>query len=456
VRSAISKHLRDFIAIVTLVLIAAFVGGYVLAHQRLNLPGYVPIFGRSFFTLKGEFQTAQAVTPGQGQTVDIAGVQVGQISNVDLVGGRAIVTMQVQKKYDRIYPNAHMLLRPKTGLKDMIVELDPGSSAGGSQPVKDGFTVPVANTQPDVNLDEILAVLDSDTRTYLQLLLHGAATGLKGQGGTLGQIFRRFEPTARDTAKLTSLLVQRQANIKRAVTNFGKFTQALAANDQQLGTFVDSSNTVFQHFANQDANLQSTIRLLPAALSATNKALAQTKAFADQAGPALAALEPTARNLAPAQQASRPFFRETTPIIQNHIRPFTRAVTPVVKNSLRPAAANLAAATPQFEKAFAVLDAFLNGLAYNPPGKQEGYLFYLAWLNHITNSVLSAQDALGPIRRTVVSIDCNNISGLRAIQRNTGTPTVAGFSLLAQLTNTPNYSTQNPGPYCPKTQLQAP
>lgn len=457
-RTAIRKHMRDFLAIVALVLIAAFVGGYVLAHQRLALPSWVPIFGRSYFVVKGEFQTAQAVTPGQGQTIDIAGVQVGQISNVDLVHGRAIVTMQVQKKYDRIYPNAHMLLRPKTGLKDMIVELDPGSSVNGSAPVKSGFTVPVANTQPDVNLDEILAVLDSDTRTYLQLLLQGAATGLTGQGGTLGQIIRRFEPTARDTARLTGLLQHRQANIKRSITNFGKFTQALAASDQQLGTFVDSGNAALQHFANQDASLQQTIRLLPAALSATNKALAQTKAFADQAGPALAALEPTARNLGPAQQASRPFFRETTPIIRDHLRPFTRAVTPVIKSSLRPAAANLAAATPDFEKAFGVLNSFLNGLAYNPPGKQEGYLFYLAWLNHITNSVLSAQDALGPIRRTVVSIDCTNIQAVRGVER-IPTATGIGFALLAQLTNTPNFSTQTPAaqrPYCPLTQLGPP
>jgi phospholipid/cholesterol/gamma-HCH transport system substrate-binding protein len=459
VTSAIRKHLRDFIAIVALVLIAAFVGGYVLAHQRLNLPNWVPLFGRDYFTLKGEFQTAQAVTPGQGQTVDIAGVQVGTISNVELVGGRAIVTMQLNKKYDdRVYPDAHLLLRPKTGLKDMLVELDPGKPSGG-RPVKDGYTIPVSNTQPDVNLDEILAVLDGDTRTYLQLLLNGAATGLKGQGGDLSQVLRRFAPTARDTAKFVKLLAERRRNIQRAVHNFGTFTDALAANDQQLGRFVDSSNDVFHHFANQDANLQRTIRLLPAALGETNKALAQTKAFADQAGPALAALEPTARALGPAQRATRPFFRETTPIIRDHIRPFTRAVTPVVKNSLRPAAANLAAATPDLQTAFSVLNAFLNGLAYNPAGKEEGYLFYLAWLNHVTNSVLSTQDALGPIRRTVIALGCTKISGIRGIQKLTKSPTITGFSLLAQLTNTPNFNNQMPAvqrPFCPLSQLQGP
>ena len=134
--------------------------------------------------------------------------------------------------------------------------------------------VPVANTQPDVNLDEFLAVLDGDTRTYLQLLLNGAATGLEGNGGNLAQVFRRFEPTARDTAKFTKLLAQRRQHIRRSIHNFGVFTNALAARDQQLATFVDSSNEVFQRFANQDANLQRTIALLPSALRDTNRALA--------------------------------------------------------------------------------------------------------------------------------------------------------------------------------------
>ncbi len=259
-RTAIRKHLRDFVAIVALVLVAAFVGVYVLAHQRINLPGWVPVFGKSFFTLKGEFSTAQAITPGQGQTVDIAGVQVGEITNVDLVDGRAIVTMQVKTKYDHIYPNATMLLRPKTGLKDMVVELDPGTPAGG-QPVKDGYTVPVANTQPDVNLDEILAVLDSDTRTYLQLLLQRRGEGLTGQGGDLAQVFRRFEPTAQDTAKLTSLLVSRRRSTSsaRSATSASS-SQALAARDQSARRHSSTARTRSSSTSpTRSANLQQTI-----------------------------------------------------------------------------------------------------------------------------------------------------------------------------------------------------
>lgn len=452
-RTAVRKHMRDFIAILVLVAIAGFTAFYVLVNQRTKLPEWVPYAGKDVFTLKGEFSTAQAITPGQGQTVNIAGVQVGEIAKVELVDGRAIVTMELEDKYEgRVYPDATMLLRPKTGLKDMVVELEPGTPAGGP-PVRDGYMVPVSNTQPDVNLDEILSVLDRDTRTYLQLLLNGAATGLDGQGETLAQVFRRFAPTARDAAKFTRLLKERRRHISRAIHNFGVFTQALAASDDQLTRFVDQSNEVFRRFANQSANLQRTIAALPDALRETEQALAAVKQFSDESGPALAALTPGARALGPSLKATRPFLRETTPIIERQLRPFTRVATPVVR-TLRPAAAKFADATPGFTTSFEVLNAFLNGLAYNPPGREEGYLFYLAWLNHVTNSIFSSQDAAGAIRRGMLVVSCEAIRAINGVKApRVAAPSQAGTRLLAQLVNLPDFTLDNPGPFCTRRDL---
>ena len=69
---------------------------------------------------------------------------VGEIKSVDLENGRAVVTMSIRQKYaELIKRDATMLLRPKTGLKDMIVELDPGTRAAGRD---EGYTVPVPDT----------------------------------------------------------------------------------------------------------------------------------------------------------------------------------------------------------------------------------------------------------------------------------------------------------------------
>lgn len=409
---AIRKRWRDFAAILAIVLVAVVVGGFILGKQRLTGPSWVPYFGKDFYTLNGEFTTAQAVTPGQGQSVNIAGVNVGEISNVKLVDGRALVTMKIEQKYARVYRDASLLLRPKTPLKDMLVELTPGSPSAGRLP--SGGTIPVSNTLPDVNLDEVWAALDTDTRDSLNLLLNGGGEGLEGQGRTLSNVLRRFEPTSRDLAKITSLLEKRRKNLARAVHNFQELSTELAGKDVQIGRFVDSSNAVFQSFASQEASIRESLQLLPDTLQVTQSTLGKVNTLASTAGPTLQALLPAARALGPTLQQSRSFFQDTTPVVRNELRPFSKAVLPVVFD-LRPAVGNLEKVVPELVKSFEVVNILLNELSYDPKGQEEGYLFFVPWLNHIGATVFSDQDALGPIRRGLVFVSCSGLQVLNTI-----------------------------------------
>ena len=439
-RNAIRKHSKDFAAVIVLFVIGIGVGGYILSQQRLYLPGWVPLVGQNFYTLKGEFTTAQAVTPGQGQTVDIAGVKVGEISNVELKNGRAVVTMKILPKYGKVYHDASMLLRPKTGLKDMIIELSPGNPSSGK--VKSGGTIPIQNTLPDINPDEILSSLDGDTRAYLRLLLAGGAEGLRGNQAQLAAVFKRFEPTARDVAKITTLLSQRQANLRRVIHNFQLLSTELSTRDSSISAFVVSNNAVFQHLANQDANLQATLQLLPPTLVQANSALAKTGNLANVLGPSLQALRPTARALGPALVQVRPFLRKTTPIIKNQLRPFTVASIPTIRQ-LKPTAQDLAALTPNLVTTFKVLNYALNELAYNPPGsRDEGFLFWTAWANHLGASVFATQDAHGPIRHGLVEITCSASQVLQQVILAN-----PQLSTITQLANLPP-----PSSICPNSQ----
>src|SRR5215217_8716713 len=93
-------------------------------------------------------------------------------------GAVAVITLRMEPRYGRVYKDATVLLRPKTGLKDMVAELEPGTSSAGR--LKEGGVIPVGQTLPDVNLDEILASLDADTRDYLTVLVDAAGQGLRG------------------------------------------------------------------------------------------------------------------------------------------------------------------------------------------------------------------------------------------------------------------------------------
>ena len=68
----------------------------MLSQQQQPYPSWIPFLGDDRFELKAELSTAQAVTPGQGQTVNIAGVKVGDISDVELENGHAVVTMLIE------------------------------------------------------------------------------------------------------------------------------------------------------------------------------------------------------------------------------------------------------------------------------------------------------------------------------------------------------------------------
>jgi phospholipid/cholesterol/gamma-HCH transport system substrate-binding protein len=432
VRTAIRKHARDFALIVGIVLVALIVGGVILSHQRFYLPKWVPVVGSDFVDYKVDMSTAQSVTPGQGQTVQIAGVDVGNITSVDLQNGHAVIGVKIRRKYTPIYKDATALLRPKTGLNDMVLELDPGTRVSGQAPA--GYAIPIDQTEPNVNFDEVLSSLDGDTRDFLQLLLNDGAQGVAGQGRRLSAALKRFEPTGRSLARLNGALALRQRNIRRAIHNFSRLSVALGAKDDQLAGLVDSSNRVFRAFARQDASLREALRLLPGTLQVSDTTLTKVDRLARVLGPTLGSLRPAARALGPSLQQTRPFLRQTTPVIRDQLRPFAREALPVAK-VLRPTASDLATVTPKLTTSLKVLNQLLNELAYNPPGKEEGFLFWASWASHAGATVFDTQDAHGPIRHGLVLASCSTLQVLGQLSA-----VVPQLGTLATLLNEPPQS----------------
>ena len=410
-RTAISKHIKDFAAIVGLAVVALAVAGYVLAHQRMRFP----LIQKAPYELKAEFSTAQAVTPGQGQTVRVSGVRIGDVSKVDLSEGRAIVTMEVDPQYkDIVHTDASALLRPKTGLKDMFVELNPGTK---SAPVaKAGYTIPVKNTLPDINADEVYSALDSDTRDYLRLLISGAGEGLHKRGGDLQEVFRRFEPTHKDLALVNKYVALRHRNLRRLIHQLNVLNGALAQKGDDLAELVTTSSATFRALASQDQNITRAVGDLPGTLQQTTQTFGKVKTLADVLGPAVTKLRPTVRALDSANKAVTPFAKEAAPILRTEIRPFIRDARPVVRD-LKPASKNLKNATPDLTRTFTVLNHLFNMVGFNPNGKEgpdnakrdEGFLFWIAWLDHDGASLFSSSDANGPFRPVTLGAPCSTL-----------------------------------------------
>jgi phospholipid/cholesterol/gamma-HCH transport system substrate-binding protein len=424
-KRAIKTHMVDFIAIIVLIVLAAAVSGYVLSHERLSWPW------SSQYTLNAEFQTGQAVTPGQGQTVRVSGVQIGEIGKVSLKNGVAVVQMNLDPKFKNlVHTDATALLRPKTGLKDMFIELNPGTA---SAPIaKQGYTIPVNDTNPDINPDEILASLDGDTRSYLDLLVNGAGQGLQGKGGSeLAQLLERFLPTHRDLARLNSVVSERQQNLQRLIHSLQVLNTALSHNQSQIVQLIDSSGKVFHAFANANQGVSQAIHLLPGTLQQATQTLQKVQTFAQIVEPATRNLLPAVRGIPAANQATIDLAKPITPVVQTEIRPFVVAARPLVRN-LKPASQHLATATPNLSKVFTVLNHLFNELGYFPGGSQHGYLWWLAWGDHNARSVFASQDANGDFRQLFLQGSC---ASLTQIAQNLGPLAAVVLNLTPILSN---------------------
>jgi phospholipid/cholesterol/gamma-HCH transport system substrate-binding protein len=415
-QKAIRDHARDFIAIAALAVVSLLIGYVIVQQQRLR----IPILEEKPFELKAELQTAQAVTPGQGQTVRVAGVRVGDISKVELNNGVADVTMAIDRKFLPVYRDATVLLRPKTGLADVFLELDPGTRSAGEY--SEGSTIPVANTAPDVNLDQILSALDTDSRSYLRMLLVGAGEGLKGRGKDLGDLLGSLGPINQDLALLNKAVATRKTELANLVHNLGGLSGRLGQEDQEIASLINSSNSALGAIADQNLNVTHATALLPGTLQTTRDTLHQVSGYAKVLKPTLSSLRPFARNLTPINNSLRSLSIAATPSVRDQIRPFTVAARGPVRD-LGPAADQLAAATPRLTDLATKINKLGNMAAYNPngnvdtpgtPGRDQGYLFWLGWLSHVGNSTFQGQDAHGPFRRIYFTASCATITSIAA------------------------------------------
>jgi phospholipid/cholesterol/gamma-HCH transport system substrate-binding protein len=438
-RRAILTHRRDFIAIAVLVVAAIVVTGYILDHQ----PSFT--FGQSYYTIYAEFSEASAVTSGQGQPVAIAGVQVGKIGSIKLRDGKAVVQMNIDRTYaHRVYRNATVLLRPRTPLKDMYLSLDPGSSGAGRLPA--GATLGTGQTNPDVDVSEILSSLDADSRNYLLLLLSGGAQIFRDPGdgaapspravGALRGTLKRFAPLNRDTASFAGLLATRQRNLRRAIHNLNLVAGSLGSVDTELSSLIRSSDTNFTAISDNDAQLEDTLAQFPPTLRQADRTLAKVKTFANATGTTLTALQPFAHNLGPALRSSRSLFRDTTPVIANQLRPVSVSLQPLAR-TLAPAARSLNQATPALSGSIAHLNTALNELAYNPRKGKQSYLFYGAWLAHIADSLVSNQDANGAVMQGQLMGNCISIYTYQDLVE----PNSPSLGVILNLANLPKLET---------------
>ncbi|MBV9311526.1 MAG: hypothetical protein JOZ73_11875 [Solirubrobacterales bacterium] len=399
-RLQIRRYGRYFLIWLGLVVIGTGAGFYILLQQRLPNPF------QKFYTVDAAFPSAAAVVPGLGEPVNVAGVHVGEIVGASLRNGQGVIHMQIDPSKlpgAQIYRDAHADLVPNTPLKDMQVNIFPGSRTAGALPA--GGIIPVAQTTSPTDSDDLLNALDTDTRTWFTSLITELNDGTQGRGKDIKALFQNLGPTTQQLRQVTDLLAARRHELSALVHNLGTLTKAASAKDAQIRTVVTSGNQTVQALASQNVALQRSVTRLPSTLATARTTLADVTQFSNALGPTATALLPTARTLPKTLRQSQTLFRAAALLPLDQIPPFIRAVEPLAKQ-LPPLSTDLRSAVPALTKSFKVLLYTTNEIAYNQGGSNPGFLYWISWFAHNADSFLSNSDANGPAWRVLVLGTC--------------------------------------------------
>ncbi|WP_028654455.1 MlaD family protein [Nocardioides sp. J54] len=382
---------RDVAAILALVLAGLLVAGVILAKQRVHWPWQDEV------VIQADFRSVPAISPGNGQEVRIAGVTVGRITEADVTDdGRARLTLSIEPG-NPVYKDTHLVLRPKTPLNDMYVEMSQGTEAAGE--LEDGAVIPVEQTSNPVQVDEVLSHLDDSTRAALTTLLGESDVALASAAKALPAGLDAADETLGTLRPVVKAMAQRRESIASLVTSLRTIATAAGADDARLQRLVTSLATTVETLAAHDGDVRAALKALPGATDQLREATSAVTELSTELDPALvnlrkasgelpsalAAVGKVAKEVEDTAQRARPVVAELRPVVAD-LRPFVRALQPALDDVV-PIASRLDRGTRILTERFTDLQAFV----YN------------------TASVVSLQDANGGILRGQVQVNTSTL-----------------------------------------------
>jgi phospholipid/cholesterol/gamma-HCH transport system substrate-binding protein len=270
-------------------------GSYV-AYTK-ELPWADPFEVSAVFTSPQNMRT--------GSPVRIAGVNVGEVSDVELIGEPVThaddeerpgvkVTMELSEEALPLAEDSFFKVRPRLFLDgNYFVDLFPGSPSAPEVP--DGYTFGLERTAHSVQLDQVLGVFDSDVRNDFQTLLDQFGNALTKYDGAEG--LRELYRTSPDAYRYSAVVAEAQLGTERhdlrgMIRGLGKVLGGLSRNEQALRNLITNLRTVTGSFAAENRALGRTVELLPDFLAEgpptftrINQALPSLRAFAREALP---------------------------------------------------------------------------------------------------------------------------------------------------------------------------
>jgi len=216
-----------------------------------------------------EFSNASGLQPGD--TVRIAGVEVGKVSAVTLQHNHANVSFSVDDS-QHLTSTTLAAIHFENLLGQRFLAVLPGTPGG--RPLAPGSVIPEARTTPAIDLtavfdgfEPLFSALSPD---QVNQLAGSIIDVFQGESGTISNIVAQ-------TAVLTNNLADRQQVIDTLLTSLSSLLDTVGVHDTQLGQLIGNFDTLVTGLAGSRAQLGSAIDNLASAESTTSGLINQAQ-----------------------------------------------------------------------------------------------------------------------------------------------------------------------------------
>jgi phospholipid/cholesterol/gamma-HCH transport system substrate-binding protein len=216
-----------------------------------------------------QFSNASGLQPGD--TVRIAGVEVGKVSAVRLQGKYSEVSFSVDTN-QHLTTNSAAAIYFENLLGQRFLGILPGKPGG--EPLKPGGVIPMTRTTPALNLT---AVFDGFQPLFSAL----APNQVNELAGSIIQIFQGESGTVsnlvQETAAITQNLADRQQVIDVLLNNLSTLLDTVGTHDTQLGQLIGNFDTLVRGLAASKSELNSAITNLSSLNSTTSNLINESQ-----------------------------------------------------------------------------------------------------------------------------------------------------------------------------------
>ncbi|MBW3562553.1 MAG: MCE family protein [Actinobacteria bacterium] len=190
-----------------------------------------------------------------GSDVRVAGVNVGQVSDIEVPEGSDVVNVTLGLEPDLQLPaDVDAVIVPLALLGERYVQLDPPYTGGETYDLS--RTLPIERTGVPADFDEVLDSLNEYLKGIpedeVARLVSNLATVLDGNGDEIGQTLEHAET-------LIDVLQENDDEIVNLARELADLNETLATRDEQIGSFIEDFNTVAGNLADDRQEIDAAV-----------------------------------------------------------------------------------------------------------------------------------------------------------------------------------------------------